>query len=192
MSAPITPPATPDVLTTPQTNTMAILSLVFAFLFWPLSVIFGHTARKQIRTSGEQGKGLATAGLAISYAGLAIFALILIGGVAAVGTAPTTVPSLPGVAVPAPVASGPLTAIPEGGPYAVGTGDGQVPAGTYRTAGPAGNNPMGCYYSRDANTTGSGDSILANNITKGAATVTILTTDGAFETSGCQPWSKIS
>ena len=28
----------------PPTNTMAILSLVFAFLFWPLSIAFGHVA----------------------------------------------------------------------------------------------------------------------------------------------------
>lgn len=49
------------------TNTMAILSLVFAFIFAPLGVVFGHMARKQIRERGEGGEGLATAGLIVGY-----------------------------------------------------------------------------------------------------------------------------
>ncbi|HLU33064.1 MAG TPA: DUF4190 domain-containing protein [Natronosporangium sp.] len=51
----------------PGTNTMAILSLVFALLFSPLGIVFGHIAKKQIRESGEEGDGLATAGLVIGY-----------------------------------------------------------------------------------------------------------------------------
>ena len=50
-----------------RTNTMAILSLIFAFVFWPLGIVFGHMARGQIRRTGEGGAGLATAGLVISY-----------------------------------------------------------------------------------------------------------------------------
>lgn len=50
-----------------QTNTMAILSLVFAFVFAPLAIVFGHMARKQIRERGEGGAGLATAGLWCGY-----------------------------------------------------------------------------------------------------------------------------
>ncbi|WP_428833228.1 DUF4190 domain-containing protein [Micromonospora coerulea] len=49
------------------TNVMAILSLVFAFVFSPIGIVFGHIARKQIRRTGEQGSGLATAGLVLSY-----------------------------------------------------------------------------------------------------------------------------
>jgi Domain of unknown function (DUF4190) len=49
------------------TNVMAILSLVFAFVFAPAGIVLGHIARKQIRQSGEQGGGLATAGLVLSY-----------------------------------------------------------------------------------------------------------------------------
>jgi len=56
------------------TNTMAILSLVFAFVFSPVGIIMGHIAKKQIKQTGEQGDGLATAGLVISYifTGLAV------------------------------------------------------------------------------------------------------------------------
>ena len=49
------------------TNTMAILALVFAFVFAPAAIIFGHIAKKQIRQTGEQGDGLATAGLWLGY-----------------------------------------------------------------------------------------------------------------------------
>jgi hypothetical protein len=49
------------------TNTMAILSLVFAFVFAPLGIVFGHMAKKQIRERGEGGDGLATAGLVLGY-----------------------------------------------------------------------------------------------------------------------------
>jgi hypothetical protein len=49
------------------TNTMAILALVFAFIFAPAAIIMGHVAKKQIRRTGEQGDGLATAGLWLGY-----------------------------------------------------------------------------------------------------------------------------
>ncbi|MFI6261714.1 DUF4190 domain-containing protein [Micromonospora sp. NPDC051006] len=49
------------------TNVMAILSLVFAFVFAPAGIVLGHIAKKQIRRTGEQGGGLATAGLVLSY-----------------------------------------------------------------------------------------------------------------------------
>jgi hypothetical protein len=49
------------------TNTMAIVALVCAFTFPPLAIIFGHMALSQIRRNGEEGKGLAVAGLVIGY-----------------------------------------------------------------------------------------------------------------------------
>jgi hypothetical protein len=51
----------------PTTNTMAILALVFAFVFAPAAIVLGHVAKKQIRRTGEQGEGLATAGLWLGY-----------------------------------------------------------------------------------------------------------------------------
>ena len=59
-----------------QTNTMAILSLVFAFVFAPLAIVFGHMARKQIRERGEQGEGLATAGLICGYIFTGIYVVL--------------------------------------------------------------------------------------------------------------------
>jgi hypothetical protein len=46
---------------------MAILSLVFAFVFAPAGIVLGHIARRQIRERGEEGAGVATAGLILSY-----------------------------------------------------------------------------------------------------------------------------
>ena len=47
------------------TNTMAILALVMAFVFAPAGLILGIVARKQIRQTGEQGDGLALAGIIV-------------------------------------------------------------------------------------------------------------------------------
>jgi uncharacterized membrane protein YccF (DUF307 family) len=58
------------------TNTMAILSLVFAFVFAPVGIILGHIAKKQLRETGEQGEGLATAGLIISYIHVGIWLVV--------------------------------------------------------------------------------------------------------------------
>jgi hypothetical protein len=60
----------------PGTNTMAILALVLAFVCAPAAIVLGVLARKQIRRTGEQGWGLATAGF---VCGIVFTALSLIG-----------------------------------------------------------------------------------------------------------------
>ncbi len=47
------------------TNTMAILALVFGILLAPLGLVFGFVARSQIKKTGEDGDGLALAGIII-------------------------------------------------------------------------------------------------------------------------------
>ena len=61
------------------TNGLAIASLVCAFLFAPLGIIFGHISLSQIKRTDEEGRGLAIAGLVISYllTVLAILVLVL-------------------------------------------------------------------------------------------------------------------
>ncbi|MBN9612431.1 MAG: DUF4190 domain-containing protein [Actinobacteria bacterium] len=49
---------------------MAVASLVCAFFISILAVIFGHIAHAQIRRTGEDGRGLATAGLVLGYLGM--------------------------------------------------------------------------------------------------------------------------
>jgi hypothetical protein len=48
-------------------NVLAILSLVFAFVFAPAGIVCGHLAKRQIRQTGEEGDQLATWGLVLSY-----------------------------------------------------------------------------------------------------------------------------
>jgi Sec-independent protein secretion pathway component TatC len=62
-----------------KTNTLAIVSLVVA-LFVPLvGAILGHVAMGQIKKTGEQGRGIALAGVIIGwvFTALAILAAIL-------------------------------------------------------------------------------------------------------------------
>ncbi len=82
------------VYVTPQpTNTIAILALIFALLLGPIGVIFGHIALSQIKRTGEQGRGLAIAGLVIGYVALAflvIYIVFLVVVFASIGTLATT------------------------------------------------------------------------------------------------------
>lgn len=66
---------TPYQAAPPGTNIMAILSLVFAFVFAPVGIVLGHVAKRQLRTSGESGGGLATAGLILGYVFTALWVL---------------------------------------------------------------------------------------------------------------------
>ena len=59
----------------PKTNTYALASIPAGLLLPPVGLYLGHTARKQIRQTGEQGAQYAFIGLTLSY-------LTLIGGLA--------------------------------------------------------------------------------------------------------------
>jgi hypothetical protein len=80
-----------------QTNGLAIASLVCGIaqiMLGPLSgipaIILGHVARSRINQTGEQGAGLALAGLILGYVGLVVTAIIIIAIVAAVSSYNTT------------------------------------------------------------------------------------------------------
>ena len=127
------PPARP-------TNGLAVAALVCgagAFVtgitFIP-AIICGHLARREIRRTGEQGDGMAIAGLVCGYiGGILSIAVILVVGLLASRAASTVnvqllpavsssavpapavpAPAAPGPAVPAPAAPGP--AVPVGSP----------------------------------------------------------------------------
>jgi Domain of unknown function (DUF4190) len=55
-----------------RTNVMAILGLVFAFVFRPLGIVFSAIGMSQTKKRGEGGRGLAIAGLILSI----VFTLI--------------------------------------------------------------------------------------------------------------------
>jgi hypothetical protein len=64
-----------------KTNTMAILGLIFAFVFSPLGIVFSAVGLSQIKKRREDGRGLAIAGLILSIVfllvSIAVFAFAL-------------------------------------------------------------------------------------------------------------------
>jgi hypothetical protein len=88
---PVVPPVTmPPVVMSPvaRTNGLAIASLACGlaqFVVGPLAtipaIVFGHVARHQIKRTGEQGAGLALAGLILGWATviLAILLMVIVG-----------------------------------------------------------------------------------------------------------------
>jgi thiol:disulfide interchange protein len=56
---------------------MAILAICFAFVVPVLGIVFGVVARRQIARSGEEGHGLATAGLVIGVVYCAVLVVAL-------------------------------------------------------------------------------------------------------------------
>ncbi len=68
------------------TNTMAILALVFIFVFAPASLALGLVARRQIRETGEEGDGMALAGVIVGGIATALFVLGILFFVVAAST----------------------------------------------------------------------------------------------------------
>jgi hypothetical protein len=62
---------------------MAIASMVLGILwiYWVgsiLALIFGYVARDQIKRNGQQGDGMAVAGIVLGWVGIGILAAVLI------------------------------------------------------------------------------------------------------------------
>lgn len=181
---------------------LGIVGTVFAMIpiigviAWPmviLGLIFGLIGIQRVRSGAANNKGVAISGTVLSGIGLALCIIwtAAFGATVANTPAPTTFPELPAVpqvadvAPAAPAAPAPGT-IPGAGTFMVGS---DIEPGTYKTAGPDG---FGCYYARLKDTSGDFGSIINNNVSQGPATVTISASDGAFETSGCQTWTKVN
>ena len=92
MRASVLPRVTvPPVTMSPvaRTNGLAIASLACGlaqFVFGPLAtipaIVFGYVARYQIKRTGEQGAGLALAGLILGWAAVIIGILVVVAGLA--------------------------------------------------------------------------------------------------------------
>ncbi|WP_433802802.1 DUF4190 domain-containing protein [Actinomycetospora sp. CA-084318] len=113
---PPVPPPRPN-----GTNVMAILAIVFAFLFSPLGIVFGVVGRRQTARTGQAGRGLATTGLVLSVVFLllgiaATVYLTVLAGQLLRSVPTTSVPEAPTVSTPA--VTGPV------GPGTVGVADG--------------------------------------------------------------------
>jgi hypothetical protein len=94
-----------------EVNTLATLSIVFAFVFAPVGAVLGHLALSQIRRRGERGRERALIGLTLSYViiVLAVIALVIwlvIGSrsnpAPSVQTSATATPTTPRAVPPSP------------------------------------------------------------------------------------------
>lgn len=94
--------------------------------------------------------------------------------------APSTTPATP---VPSAGAGAPLATFGPGS-YIIGK---DVAVGTYHSEG-SDKDGVDCYWQRD----GADGTPVANHASKDPVTVTIASTDTAFHTEGCKPWSKVS
>jgi hypothetical protein len=72
----VTPPPPPPYR--PPVNTLATLSLVFAFVFAPAGAVLGHLGLAQIRRTGEGGRDRALVGVALSYSFITLAVLALV------------------------------------------------------------------------------------------------------------------
>jgi hypothetical protein len=96
LPVPAVPAGAGPAMVTPvaRTNGFAIASLACGlgqFMVGPLvtipAIVFGHMARSQIRRTGEQGAGLALAGLILGWATVILAVIVIIIGLAvAAGT----------------------------------------------------------------------------------------------------------
>lgn len=57
----------PGVPAPASTNVLAVLSLVFAFVFAPVGAVLGHLGLSQIARTGQHGRTMALVGLVLSY-----------------------------------------------------------------------------------------------------------------------------
>ncbi|MEG2777776.1 MAG: DUF4190 domain-containing protein, partial [Aurantimicrobium sp.] len=77
---------TPEAVPVAKTNVLAIVALVagiagltvIPFVSSIVAVVTGHMARKEVRRTGEQGEGLALAGLITGYIGLGLGVLVAV------------------------------------------------------------------------------------------------------------------
>lgn len=87
------PPAPYGPATTSGLAVAALVCGVGQIMFWGVgaiaAIVLGHIARSQIRRTGQQGAGMALAGLILGYIGLGLtvlFVLLVIGLIAAAGS----------------------------------------------------------------------------------------------------------
>src|SRR6516162_534377 len=105
----------PPVVRPKGTNGLAIASLacgIAQFMLGPLptipAIVFGHVARHQIKRTGEDGAGLALAGLILGWAAV-VFGVLIVVGVAAVvaGSTVHAAHAIPGPPPPPAAPGGP-------------------------------------------------------------------------------------
>lgn len=104
------PPPTPQPIAPPpvygappqRTNVLAILALIAAFVMAPAGIVLGVIALNEIKRTGEEGRGLALAGLWVGavFSGLILLFVILwlvlfLSIFGTIGMIGSTIPTMP-------------------------------------------------------------------------------------------------
>ncbi len=77
-SVPTSPPAAPPPPRGQRGNTLATLSVVFAFVFAPIGVVLGHAALSEIGRQPQPGRDRALVGVALSYCAIAVVVVTVV------------------------------------------------------------------------------------------------------------------
>ena len=90
-----------------ETNVLATLSVVFAFVLAPVGAILGHLGLSQIRNTGQKGRDRALVGVTLSYVFITVAVVALIVGATLTDDSPTRVavgtsPTAPSTITPPP------------------------------------------------------------------------------------------
>src|SRR5215208_6715421 len=106
---PGSPPTTGPVYPAPgrpigEVNTLATLSIVFAFVFAPVGAVLGHVALSQIKRRGERGRERAIVGLTLSYVILVLALIALLIWLVTANSSKS--PSAPGSTTPTQTTTG--------------------------------------------------------------------------------------
>lgn len=124
-----------------RTNGLAVASLVCAFLFFPLGIVFGHVSLSQIKRTREGGHGLAVAGLVISYVAAVLTVIAVVATIVFAAAIVRIAEDLPGryPATGTPGATGsplPVSPLPPFKPSATLGANCQYPATTGKASKP--------------------------------------------------------
>ena len=77
-AGPTSPSGPPAPTSQQETNTLATLSVVFAFVFAPAGVVLGHVALSQIHETGDRGRDRALVGVTLSYVFITVVVVALV------------------------------------------------------------------------------------------------------------------
>jgi eukaryotic-like serine/threonine-protein kinase len=131
----------------PPTNTLATLSVIFAFVFAPAGAVLGHLGLRQIARTKERGRQRAIAGITLSYSIIVITVVsLVVWTVAAREAAPAPAPTTKASAVTTAPATppSPLPSLPAPIVDAAGLPEILVPLPDLRTLiGDQGQEPLG-------------------------------------------------
>jgi hypothetical protein len=99
VGAPVRPPGPQH----PETNTLATLSVVFAFVFAPAGAILGHLGLGQIARTGQRGRERALTGITLSYFFITAPVVALVVWAASSEDTPATTVGAPSTTTTAPI-----------------------------------------------------------------------------------------